>query len=390
MELTLTNALVVTADEVFRGSVHCKGPIIAAVDRGISRIDGAVDLAGDFLLPGLIDVHTDNLERHSAPRAGARWDHVAAAVSHDRDLVAGGIATVFDSVCVGESTRPGRKELMAPMLSGIHQARARGLLQADHRIHLRCDLMEAELPSLLQGLSDLSELHFISMLDDSASRHLHRFRRRLLKRPEVNPANIEEEMERRMREPDPAPANRSFTMAFAASRNVAIADHDDTAAWQVEKAQADGIKIIEFPITIEAAEAAHRLGLVVIAGAPNFVRGTSHSGNASVADLVERGYVDILCSDYVPSSLMSAVFKMAKADPIALLPGVTAMASRVPAETFGLADRGAIAPGMRADLACASLTEDLAIVRSVWLAGTPAMQWARPAMIPAAQASVAA
>lgn len=389
MHLTLTNGQIVTADEVFLGSVHCEGTTIASVDRGLSRLSAAIDLRGDFLLPGLIDIHTDNLERHAAPRATARWNPVAAAVSHDRDLLAGGITTVFDSVCVGESTRPGRKELMEPMLRGLAQGRAEGLLQADHRIHLRCDLMEPDLPALLDGVLDTPGLQLMSLLDDSAGRHLHRFRRRLLKRPEVNAANIEAEMARRMQEPDPAPANRAYALAVAAAHRLTVADHDDTSAWQVEQAHANGIRIIEFPITIEAAEAARRLELVVIAGAPNFVRGVSHSSNASVADLVERGCVDILCSDYVPSSLANAIFKMAAADLVGLLPAAAAMATRIPAETFGLADRGMIAAGRRADLVSIGLTGGLPFVRSVWIAGALAAQWARPASPPVIAANAA-
>lgn len=375
MNLTLTNAAIVTPDEVFLGTVRCENGTITDLERGGTSLKSAVDLAGDFLLPGLVDVHTDNFERHLAPRPQAHWNPLAAAFNHDRDVIGAGITTVFDSVCVGESTRPGRKEMMVPMLAAIREARTENLLTAEHHIHLRCDLMEPELPALLEPLAETPFLQFISLLDDSASRHIHRFRRRLLKRAGVNADNIESEMARRMAEPDHAPANRSYTLAFSQTLGVTVADHDDTAGWQVEKAVADGIRIIEFPITMEAAEAATAQGLVVITGAPNLVRGGSHTGNVSAADLMEGGHVDILCSDYVPSSLLRAAFEIARPDLERLLPDAIAYASRTPAETFGFSDRGAIQLGKRADLVRVAVVKGFPLVRAVWRDGSLAGAW---------------
>jgi alpha-D-ribose 1-methylphosphonate 5-triphosphate diphosphatase len=158
--------------------------------------------------------------------------------------------------------------------------------------------------------------------------------------------------------------NRRALLARVAEHNVHLASHDDRTEAEVEENFRDGIRISEFPVTIEAARAARARGMDIVAGAPNVVRGASHSGNVAVADLLRAGLVDALASDYVPASLVEAVFMAGIA-----LPEAVALVSARPARTCGLLDRGRLVPGLRADLARVHVHAALPVVRQVWRAG---------------------
>ncbi|MCS7002337.1 MAG: amidohydrolase family protein, partial [Dehalococcoidia bacterium] len=128
-----------------------------------------------------------------------------------------------------------------------------------------------------------------------------------------------------------------------------IATHDDDTIEKVEQQHAHGATICEFPVTIEAAERAHALGMHIVVGAPNVVRGGSHSGNLDAAVLFERGLADIICADYHAASLLPAAFKLV-ADGLTDLPTAIRALTRTPARAVGITDRGAIEAGQRADL----------------------------------------
>jgi alpha-D-ribose 1-methylphosphonate 5-triphosphate diphosphatase len=149
---------------------------------------------------------------------------------------------------------------------------------------------------------------------------------------------------------------------------VALASHDDRTAADIAENVADGIPIAEFPVTREAADAARAGGQKLIAGAPNLVRGGSHTGNVSVADLLAADRVDALASDYVPASMIEAAFLAAARHGVALWQAV-AMISAAPAAMIGLADRGRLHVGLRADLVRVRVHEGFPIVRQVYLAG---------------------
>jgi len=161
--------------------------------------------------------------------------------------------------------------------------------------------------------------------------------------------------------------NRAALLALMRGR-ATLASHDDRTVEEVAENLADGIRVAEFPVTLEAAEAAHGGGQAVIAGAPNLVRGGSHTGNVGVLEMMRAGLVDAMTSDYVPASLMDAAF-LAVSLGAATLPQAVAMISAAPARLVGLADRGSIAVGLRADLVRVRLHEGAPVVRQVWRAG---------------------
>ena len=162
--------------------------------------------------------------------------------------------------------------------------------------------------------------------------------------------------------------NRRALLARVAGLGVVLASHDDRTEADIAENVADGIRISEFPVSMEAALAARAQGMAVIAGAPNIVRGGSHSGNASAAEMVRAGAVDALASDYVPASLVEAAF-LSAADAGIALHGAVALVTDTPAQLAGLPDRGRIEAGLRADLVRVRLHEGMPVVRQVWQAG---------------------
>jgi alpha-D-ribose 1-methylphosphonate 5-triphosphate diphosphatase len=158
-------------------------------------------------------------------------------------------------------------------------------------------------------------------------------------------------------------------VALARAQGLRLASHDDTTLDHVAQSVADRVAIAEFPTTLEAAQALHFAGIAVLMGAPNLVRGSSHSGNVGTAELARAGLLDVMSSDYMPASLLMAAFHLPKAVPAIELPAAVATVTRAPAAAVGLDDRGEIAVGKRADLVRVRVTRDIPVVRAVWRGG---------------------
>jgi alpha-D-ribose 1-methylphosphonate 5-triphosphate diphosphatase len=364
----LGNARIVTRKDDISGALTVEQGRIA----GVSRKTPArfVDCEGDYLLPGFIDVHTDNFEKHAIPRSGVIWNLFTAAGSHDATMIAAGTTTVFDSLVAGGAGNATRRNLLPPAIAAIDKACDAGLLRADHFLHVRCDIVERASASLADALLDHPKLRFVTFIDDQPERDPERAalvheRRRGLQRGSLNGAiapTPEEDFAG-------AEDRRRRLVAECQRRNIPVANHDDTKAAHVGDAARLGMRLSEFPITLEAATAARAHGMMIICGAPNLVRGGSHTGNVSVADLIRAGMVDVLCSDYIPSSILQAVFLLASETFSWSLPSAVALASDRPAELFGLTDRGRIEEGRQADLIRVRLVDGVPAVHSVWRAG---------------------
>jgi alpha-D-ribose 1-methylphosphonate 5-triphosphate diphosphatase len=372
-ETILTNTLVVLPDAVVAGSVVLRDGRIAEIQRGRSFLSAALDLDGDYLIPGAVDVHTDNLERQVQPRALARWPSRSALVAHDAQCAAAGVTTVFDALCLGDLGFD--KDRIRTFQEGVADLDAlvdSDLLKAEHFLHLRCEVPAADMLAHFDPVSDHPRVRMVSLMDHSPGvgqyANLDRYRA-MRRRGGLDEAYIErriaELQAQRARLRDP---NRRALLARVAGRDLALASHDDRTAEEIAENAADGIRISEFPVTMEAAKAAKAAGMQVVAGAPNIVRGGSHSGNVSVADLLRAAAVDAFASDYVPSSMIEAAFHCAR-DGITL-PEAMALIADHPARLAGLDDRGRIAPGLRGDLVRVRLHGTLPVVRQVWRAGT--------------------
>ncbi len=372
--ILLSNARIVTRRDVVRGTVAVDAGAITAVERGRSPVTTALDLEGDYLVPGAVELHTDVLERHAAPRPGVQWPEVAAVVAYDAQLAASGITTVLDSLAIGYLFDPGqRPRHPGPLVEAIRRARHAGLLRSDHFLHMRCEVSTEVVVEDFEPFAGDPLVRLVSLMDHSPGQRqfvsLGKYRAYNQGRYGLTDAQVDDLVHRRVEERAKyADRHRAAITALCRKHGLVMASHDDATASHVDEAIQGGAVVAEFPTTLEAARAAHDSGLAVLAGAPNLVRGRSHSGNVSAAELADLGLLDILSSDYVPASLLHGAFLLHLRHGIPL-PDALAMVSLTPAHRVGFDDRGEIAPGKRADLVRVRVVDDLAVVRGVWCQG---------------------
>ncbi|WP_372090442.1 alpha-D-ribose 1-methylphosphonate 5-triphosphate diphosphatase [Tistrella mobilis] len=371
----LTNARVVTPETVLpRATVVVAEGRIVELAEGVSGLAGAIDLEGDHLIPGLVELHTDNLERHFAPRPGVRWPALPAVRAHDAELAAAGITTVFDAVTIGDLKQGNRARDLADMIEAVADAKARDLLRVDHLLHLRCEIAHERMQALVEPLVGHPLTGMLSIMDHTPGQRQFvdeaKYREYYMGKHGVSADEIGEMIVRQKRmQAEYAPANRAYVVAQARTRGYALASHDDATAEHVTEAEADGCSVAEFPTTIEAARASKAAGMAVLMGAPNLVRGGSHSGNISARALAEAGLLDVLSSDYVPASLLHAAMMLADVEGVGLAAAIRTVTD-IPARAVGLDDRGRIAAGAQADLVRFAVVDGhVPLIRTVWRRG---------------------
>jgi alpha-D-ribose 1-methylphosphonate 5-triphosphate diphosphatase len=377
-ETILNNCKLVLHDEVVHGSLLMRNGQISQIATESSD-SSADDLEGDYLIPGLVELHTDHLEGHFHPRPGVNWPAISAVIAHDAQIAASGITTVFDALRAGtfdpEDASGREGENLARAITAAQDA---GHLRAEHFVHIRCELPCEDMVEAAERTSSALAPKLISIMDHTPGARqftsLDKFREYYLGKKLILPEKIEgyiaERIEMQMKH---AVRNKAMILDLARSLDVRLASHDDATVEHVEEALEDHVVIAEFPTTAESARAAHEGGLAVLMGAPNVVRGGSHSGNISACDIAANGHLDILSSDYVPTSLLSAVFTLPRHVPSLSLPEALRMVSFNPAKAAGLQDRGSIAIGLRADLVQVRVSGGLPVVRRVWTNGRRVM-----------------
>lgn len=377
MRTSLFSKRVVAPEGVVAAQVEIDdGHIVAIVPSEMRSSSDAHDLGDDFLIPGLVDIHTDNLEKHYQPRPGAHWDSLGAALAHDGQCIMAGITTVFDSLSLhGRKDGLDRKEALAPMIAAMDQAGAEGLLRAEHLLHLRCEITNPELLSSVEPHLDNPRLKLLSVMDHTPGQRqtadLNRFKERMEKagtgRQELD-AMLAEQTD--WRDQTVAPKNRETIVALAREFGIALMSHDDATIEHVEESHQDGCVTAEFPVSLVAAQRARELGLLNVMGGPNFVRGASHSGNLSAQACAAAGLLDILSSDYVPLSMIRAAFMLVEAPFNWPIQRAIDTVAKNPAHVCGLTDRGEIKVGQRADMVRVYLSPTgWPIVRAVWREG---------------------
>jgi len=300
-------------------------------------------------------------------------------MAHDAQIAAAGITTVFDALRAG-SFEPGDRSAREAMslCAAIFEAQHSGRLRAQHFIHLRCELPCADTAEAAEMTAAAGTLHLISIMDHTPGARqfvsLDKFREYYLGKKLILPEMMDDYIAQRQEmQARHASANKQVILAPAQRLGVRLASHDDATEAHVEEAIGDGVAIAEFPTTREAARAAHRNGLAVLMGAPNVVRGKSHSGNISAVDVAAGGHLDVLSSDYVPSSLLPAAFRLAETVPGMSLAAAMRTITLNPARAAGLDDRGAIEPHRRADMVQVRVTDGIPVVRRVWREGERVM-----------------
>jgi alpha-D-ribose 1-methylphosphonate 5-triphosphate diphosphatase len=374
IETIFTNGRIVTADADFDGTVVVRDGRIADVSPGRCQVAAALDLEGDILIPGLIELHTDNMEKHFTPRPGVKWPAVPAVMAHDAQVAAGGITTVFDSLSLGDVRGDTeRVQNRARMVEAICETSDRRMTRAEHRLHLRCEITPDDAVETVDRWIDLPLVGLVSINDHTPGQRQfldpaklkQYYMGKFLMTEEQFEAFHARSLELHQRN---AIRHRQEIVSRAQARALPLASHDDATREHVQEALSNGMTIAEFPTTWEAAEASREGGLAVLVGAPNLVLGGSHSGNIAAIDLVRAGQADILSSDYVPASLVEGVFKLPREANISL-PDAVRLATLNPARAVSLNDRGEIARDKRADLVRVRMAGDSPLVRAVWREG---------------------
>jgi len=375
-EMVLTNARLVLGDHVLeRGWVAASGGKIVEFGEGDAP-GGGEDVQGDLVMPGLIELHTDHLEAHYVPRPKVFWDPVAAVVSYDGQLATSGITTVLDSLRVwreeGAEDVDGQAGILAEAISAARDAR---LLRAEHFLHLRCEIPMPSVVEEAKELIDRPDIRLMSLMDHTPGQRQFRDEGKLRdyyrgKSGGLTDAELDVMFERRFfYQKTYGETNMREIVALAHRYDIPLASHDDTTEQNVADAIRDRVSVAEFPTTMEAARGLHQAGISVLMGAPNVVRGGSHSGNIAAVDLAREGLLDIMSSDYIPSSLLMAAMQLPRHVPAIDLAAAVRTVTKTAAEAIGLNDRGEVSVGKRADLIRVHVAHDVPVVRSVWREG---------------------
>ena len=375
IETVFANAKIITENAIIQGTLMFADGVIRSIDSGRSVPSGAIDCEGDYVAPGLIELHTDNLERHLTPRPKVNWPKRAAVLGHDRELAGAGITSVFDALRVGseaDQKRQGYLRYARETVDHILDQINHNALKVSHHIHLRAELCTETLVEELYEFSENDRVRLVSLMDHTPGqrqfRDLSKHREYLVGKHGYNDAEVEAHWTK-LRELQTLylEKNRAATVAYATEVGAILASHDDTTLEDVLESDRLGITVAEFPTTLEAAEACRAKAQFIVMGAPNIVRGGSHSGNVAAQELARGGLLDILSSDYVPAALLNAAVSLGTLleDMAAGIRTVTAC----PADAVGFDDRGRIAPEKRADLVRFAMHDGLPIIKSVWSRG---------------------
>jgi alpha-D-ribose 1-methylphosphonate 5-triphosphate diphosphatase len=374
-EAIIGNARIVLAERVIeRGWIAFAEGRIADVGEGGAPA-GSTDAAGDLIMPGLVELHTDHLEAHYVPRPKVIWDPIAAVVSYDGQLATCGITTVLDSLRVWNENGAGEGGRAVLLAEAIAAAREADLLRSDHFLHLRCEIPTPRVVEEARELIGRPDVRLMSLMDHTPGQRQFRDEAKLRdyyrgKGGGMTDAELDALFGQRLAHQKAyAATNMRAVVALAHQYEIPLASHDDTTDENVGDAIRDRVSVAEFPTTMEAARGLHEAGIGILMGAPNVVRGGSHSGNIAAVDLAQEGLLDILSSDYVPSSLLMAALQLPRRVPTIDLASAIRTVTKTPAQAVGLADRGEIAIGKRADLIRVHVARDIPVVRCVWREG---------------------
>ena len=313
-EKIYTNYRLLLPDEEILGTIAVKDGVITDIQSGV--VSQGQNGGGNYLMPGLIELHTDNLEKCISPRPKVRFPLDAAAVNHDRDLISSGITTVCDAISIGDVTPKDdslRIHHYAEMIDTVAKGQAAGRFTTDHLLHLRCELGYEHLYEIIEPYAEHPLLAMISLMDHTPGQrqfvNIQRYKEYYTGKHGVPEAKMDEFINMRLdNQRRHAVENREALVKLSQIKNISLASHDDATVDHVREAISEGVVLAEFPTTLGAAKEAHNNGLLVLMGAPNVVLGGSHSGNVSAMELVELGLVDIISSDYVPRSLLQSIF----------------------------------------------------------------------------------
>ena len=372
--LLLTNAKLILANEVISGTLEVENGLIKSIDQTKTAVSKAIDCCGMYVSPGIIELHTDNIERHMEPRPGVSWPIKPTVLAHDTEMASCGITTVFDALRVGSiSNSSARYSAYARILANaILELKKEKLFKINHLIHLRAEICSETLIEEMSDFGSEDHIGIISLMDHTPGqrqwRDLEKLKEFVQGKKKVDDQSFAEHVStlKALRDKH-GTSHERFVCEQAKKLNVVLASHDDTTKDHVKQSVARGVQIAEFPTTKEAARSCKKENISIMMGAPNLIRQGSHSGNVSALKLAQDDLLDIVSSDYVPAALFQS--SMVLADLWGSLPRAMRTVTLSPAKASGLQDRGVIDIGNKADLIMFDRHKEVSLIKSVWSDG---------------------
>lgn len=374
-KMIIKNARVVLPDEIVSGTVVIKNGNIESIEHGNTEVSEAIDWEGDYLIPGLVELHTDNMEKYFSPRPSVTWPKHSAIMAHDVQMAGSGITTVFDAVSIGyEIFKSDRSKILKDIIQSMNDFSEKSLFKADHFLHLRCELSCSETSKEFDQYSANPLLKLVSLMDHAPGQRqfakVEKYIEYYTKKYNYNAEEMDNFIEKHQAASQQwSGQHREYIAGLCQQLDIPMASHDDATKEHVSEAIGYEVSIAEFPTTLEAAKESHENELQVLMGAPNLMRGGSHSGNVAASDLADNKYLDIISSDYYPGSLLESAFVLADLNNDYSLPDAINCISRNPAKAVGLEDRGSIEIGKKADLIRVSDVQHFPQIKEVWKEG---------------------
>lgn len=368
----LTGADIVLKNEVIKdASLTIDNGIIENINGSAPEKTTVVNLSGKTVMPGMVDLHCDALEKEVEPRPNVHFPLDFAIAQADKRNAAAGVTTVYHALSfANEELGVRNNEFAAEIARSVHQWQAHSMV--DNRVHCRYEVTdETGLPLLLELLKN-QDMHLLSLMDHTPGqgqfKDISAYRDYISRTYKTSEQKLDEIVERKQQAASGAMQRIETLVEHAHQNHVSVASHDDDNNQRVDSMVELGVTISEFPINIETAAYAKQKGLKTIVGSPNILRGKSQSGSMRAVDAINQGVADCICADYAPATLLAAVFKLPSVTELSLSEAVN-LATSNPASAAGLNDRGEIAEGKRADLIAVTHLDNLPQVTHTWSTG---------------------
>ncbi|NEW08119.1 phosphonate metabolism protein PhnM [Paenibacillus sp. SYP-B3998] len=377
-EVWITNAKLILPEEIIEGHVHIRQGKIAAIVTGeMNEVEctsyvQVIDAAGLHLMPGIIETHSDAIEKEIQPRPNSVFPLEMAMHELEKKMAAVGITTLYHSICSSDGT-PVRNDRMVADIIEFAARRRQEPSMLRHRVHLRYEVTNVAGIPMVQEMLELGQVDLLSFMDHTPGQGQYKTRETLRDYLIGTEHMSTEEAEATVDQLIACQQQVDWEklkdlIQLAKEKRVQLASHDDDTADKVQFMRELGIWISEFPVSLDAAKAAKAQGMYVSVGAPNIVRGASHNKNLRAMDAIEAGAVDILCSDYHPPSLLPAVSKIS--DTAVGLAQAVRMVTLNPAQALGIDQEfGSIEVGKVADLVLVEMRNGYPLVRKTLIAG---------------------
>jgi alpha-D-ribose 1-methylphosphonate 5-triphosphate diphosphatase len=383
----IKNGKIVTPEQIIEGKI-----LLLDQDRifGFSEsldnegtLERVVNAHGRYVIPGLIDVHSDRIEQYISPRPTSQMDFEFGLKICERDLLGAGITTMYHSLSLfgdeffGSSPLRTKEnvQILADLISGIH---LRNHL-IHHRFHLRIEIDNLEAYDIASDMIEQGKAHQISFMNHTPGQGQYRslalYRDAALKYNgnlggrDVGTMSADELTEYHENKPKLSKRQLKELTDLAHAKGIPVASHDDDTVEKLEENKKIGVDISEFPISIETAKAAKTRGFYTVVGSANIIRGSSHSGNMSAAEAILEDCADIICSDYVPAAILHSIFLMHTKHSVPLSQIVN-KATLNPAKAMRTdKDYGSVEPGKKADLLIVDILDGYPVITHTFVDG---------------------